>query len=181
MNSQDLYDHYIAEQHNWFTPRQPSVEVKLFYRLLVNRNNAPVLDIGSGSCADTFYLRKQGVKALAVDIDGSPDVYADLRNTLPFSNNFASAIFCRGVLHILSDKDQIHAIEEMHRTLQLGGLLYATFMISIFTDNRFQLITVDDHFGMNLDSLFFGRWSKSRCKNHGDHYHYFGSYIGYKL
>lgn len=181
MGNEELLSRYLTKQNDWFTPRLPSREVKQFLKLIPCGNGcSPVLDIGSGPCSDTLYLKQQGISAISFDIDGSPDVYGDLRQTLPFPDCYAKAIICRGVLHILSDVDQIHAIGEMHRILQPWGLFYATFMISIFVDKRHQLITVEDYFGMNLDSYFAGHWRKSNLQNHGDHYHYFGKYIGNK-
>lgn len=176
----DRFDRYTKEKNGWFSKRPPSLEVKEFLNLLGGYRSLIVLDLGSGSCSDTEFLKHKGIKALSVDIEGTPNILADLREPLPFLSNSIDGVFCRGVFHILSCKNQIGAIKEIHRVLKLGGVAYLTFEISIFIEEEHQLVLVEYNFGVRLKELFIGRWRVGKRVDHGDHSHYFGVFRGRK-
>lgn len=86
-----------------------------------------VIDLGGGK--NPSYERFWSIKPekfIRVDIDekAEPDIVADLNKPLPFSDNFADAVFLFNVIYIL--KDPIQVFKDINRILKPGGGLFLT-------------------------------------------------------
>jgi len=86
-----------------------------------------VIDLGGGK--NPSYERFWSIKPkkfIRVDIDekAEPDIIADLNKPLPFSNNYADAVFLFSVIYILEDPGR--TLQEINRILKSGGKLFIT-------------------------------------------------------
>lgn len=86
-----------------------------------------VIDLGGGKSPS--YERFWDIKPekfIRVDINekAEPDVIADLNKQLPFSDNFADAVFLFSVIYILDNP--VKTLTEIHRILKPGGKLLIT-------------------------------------------------------
>ena len=86
-----------------------------------------VIDLGGGK--NPSYERFWSIKPeklIRVDISekAEPDIIADLNKNLPFSNNFADAIFLFSIIYILKDPGK--TLREINRILKPGGKLFIT-------------------------------------------------------
>lgn len=86
-----------------------------------------ILDLGGGKnpSYERFWQIKPD-KFIRVDINekAKPDVIVDLNESLPFSDNFADAIFLFSVIYILEDPGK--TLREIYRILKPGGKLFMT-------------------------------------------------------
>lgn len=96
-------------------------------RKSVKNVNGVVIDLGGGEkpSYERFWQIKSE-KFIRVDIneEAKPDVVADLNNPLPFSDNFADAIFLFNVIYILGNPGK--TLFEINRILKPGGKLFIT-------------------------------------------------------
>lgn len=86
-----------------------------------------IIDLGGGKSPS--YERFWNIKPekfIRVDINekSEPDVIADLNKPLPFSSDFADAIFLFSVIYILKNPADI--LKEVNRILKPGGKLFLT-------------------------------------------------------
>lgn len=86
-----------------------------------------VIDLGGGK--NPSYERFWSIKPkkfIRVDINkkAEPDIVTDLNKPLPFSDNFADAIFLFNVIYIL--ENPINVLREINRILKSGGKLFMT-------------------------------------------------------
>ena len=96
-------------------------------------DSALVLDVGCGPGYDAAALRKQGLRAIGLDLSwgmlqtGSsrypgPYVQADMRR-LPVKSG-VDAIWCSAALLHLAAEDALVALKDFRRVLRPGGVLY---------------------------------------------------------
>lgn len=89
--------------------------------------NGVVIDLGGGKnpSYERFWQIKPE-KFIRVDINekAEPDVIANLNELLPFSDNFADAIFLFNVIYILENPSG--ALKEINRILKTDGRLFIT-------------------------------------------------------
>lgn len=86
-----------------------------------------IIDLGGGknpSYERFWHIKPE--KFIRVDINekSEPDIVADLNKPLPFSDNFADAIFLFNVIYILENPAAI--LKEINRILKPGGRLFLT-------------------------------------------------------
>jgi len=84
-----------------------------------------IIDLGGGqSPSYERFWRIKPEKFIKVDINekAEPDVIADLNKPLPFSDNFADAIFLFNVIYILENPANV--LKEINRVLKPGGKLF---------------------------------------------------------
>lgn len=86
-----------------------------------------VIDLGGGK--NPSYERFWNIKPekfIRVDIDekAESDIVADLNKPLPFSDNFADAVFLFNVIYILENPDAV--LREIYRVLKPDGQLFLT-------------------------------------------------------
>ncbi len=86
-----------------------------------------VIDLGGGK--NPSYERFWNIKPekfIRVDINkkAEPDVVADLNKPLPFSDNFANAVFLFNVIYIL--ENPLATLKEINRILKPDGRLFLT-------------------------------------------------------
>lgn len=84
-----------------------------------------VIDLGGGK--DASYWRYTGgkpEKVIKVDINtaAKPDVIADITKPLPFSNDFADAVFLINVIYIVENPAKL--LKEVFHILKPGGRLF---------------------------------------------------------
>ena len=89
--------------------------------------NGVVIDLGGGK--NPSYKRFWQIKPekfICVDVNEKtePDIVADLNKPLPFSDNFADAIFLFNVIYILENPAAV--LKEIYRVLKPGGQLFLT-------------------------------------------------------
>lgn len=94
---------------------------------LVKNISGIIIDLGGSfkpSYERFWYIKPE--KFIRVDINekAKPDVIADLNKPLPFSDNFADAIFLFSVIYILEDPRK--TLQEINRILKTGGKLFIT-------------------------------------------------------
>lgn len=94
---------------------------------LVKNISGIIIDLG-GSFKPSYerFWHIKPEKFIRVDINekAKPDVIADLNKPLPFSDNFADAIFLFSVIYILEDPRK--TLQEINRILKTGGKLFIT-------------------------------------------------------
>ncbi len=86
-----------------------------------------VIDLGGGKKPSyERFWRINPEKFIRVDINEktNPDIVADLNKPLPFSNNFADAVFLFNVIYIL--ENPAASLGEIRRILKPGGKLFFT-------------------------------------------------------
>ncbi len=86
-----------------------------------------VVDLGGGkSPSYERFWHINPEKFIRVDINerSEPDIVADLNKPLPFSDNFADAIFLFSVIYIL--KNPADVLKEINRILKPGGQFFLT-------------------------------------------------------
>lgn len=86
-----------------------------------------ILDLGGGKNPSyERFWRIKPEKFIRVDINEKlePDIVANLNKSLPFSDNFADAIFLFSVIYILENPTAV--LKEIHRVLKSGGQLFFT-------------------------------------------------------
>ena len=92
----------------------------------------PLLEVGSGEGANLFNLNLKNLSG--IDFSSERVEFAKSKNPecsftvreaqhLPFDNESFNTVFCRDLLHHLSNDDKIKAIEEMWRVLKKSGRL----------------------------------------------------------
>lgn len=88
-----------------------------------------ILDLGSESAGSGLegqmsMCLKANMKVVSVDIDGHPDVRADLNKKFPFSDNHADNIVANNIIeHIINP---YHFLRECYRVLKPNGRLVLT-------------------------------------------------------
>ena len=86
-----------------------------------------IVDLGGGfkPSYERFWQIKPE-KLIRVDINekSKPDITADLNKTLPFSDNYADAVFLFNVIYIL--ENPVKTLREINRVLKTGGKLFIT-------------------------------------------------------
>ena len=86
-----------------------------------------IIDLGGGKSPsyERFWQIKPE-KFIRADIDKNtaPDVIADLNKLLPFSDDFADAVFLFNVIYILESPGAV--LKEINRILKSGGRLFLT-------------------------------------------------------
>lgn len=91
----------------------------------VKNVNGTVIDLGGGkSPSYERFWHINPKKFIRVDINEKtkPDIVVDLNKLLPFSDNFADAIFLFSVIYILKNPADI--LKEINRILKPGGVLF---------------------------------------------------------
>ncbi|HZR56182.1 MAG TPA: class I SAM-dependent methyltransferase [Terriglobales bacterium] len=106
---------------NWLVLRQRR---KIFQRWLGNitKENLSVLDVGGRVQPYRSLLGDKCTRYIAIDLLITPLVdVAGRAQQLPFSNEAFDLVFCTQVLEYLPEPQL--ALNEIHRTLKMGGLL----------------------------------------------------------
>lgn len=104
----------------------------------VRRGGAVVLDAGCAFGRDTSAMQKAGLLPIGIDLsDGllrkAHEMYPDMDfrkmdvRRLDFPDNHFDGIWCHAVLLHLSDEDIAHTLNEFHRVIKSGGILFVSF------------------------------------------------------
>lgn len=109
--------------------------LELFDRA-IEQCKTPIIDLGCGSGNDTKYLIERGKKVIPCDYSTQaienikknfPEVERtecfDMRNGLPFEDNFTSIIIADLSLHYFSKEDTRKLLDEIKRVLKKDGIL----------------------------------------------------------
>ena len=109
--------------------------LQLFDRAIANCQT-PIIDLGCGSGNDTKYLVERGKKVIPCDYSTQaieniqknfPEVEKthcfDMREGLPFDDDFTSIIIADLSLHYFSDEDTRKILAEIKRVLKKDGIL----------------------------------------------------------
>lgn len=109
-----------------------------------------IVDLGGGK--NPSYRRYWDIKPekfIRVDIsdDALPDIAADIKKSLPFSDNFADAVFLFSVIYIVEDPTKV--LSEIYRILKPGGKLFLTSPF-IFNEAR----EPDDYYRFASQGLY---------------------------
>ena len=96
----------------------------------------PILDLGCGNGNNARYLAKKGKEVVACDYSESaletikenmPEISDrmcfDMRDGLPFDDNFTSIIIADLSLHYFTEEDTVRILNEIHRVLKPNGML----------------------------------------------------------
>lgn len=96
---------------------------------------AKILDIGSGCGRDVHYLMEEGHDVIGIDL--SKNLVKEAKKRVPtgrfihmdmleldFDDESFDGIWCHATLCHVLKKDAIKALEEMHRVLKSGGVIY---------------------------------------------------------
>ena len=95
----------------------------------------PLLELGCGTCEDTAYLERHGLRVVAGDLDAerlavcarqrtqASLLCLDLRSPLPFMERPFTVVLASLCLHYFTWSNTVHAVREIHRCLVDGGLL----------------------------------------------------------
>ena len=96
----------------------------------------PILDLGCGNGNNARYLAKKGKEVIACDYSESaletikenmPEISDrmcfDMRDGLPFDDNFTSIIIADLSLHYFTEEDTVRILNEIHRVLKPNGML----------------------------------------------------------
>lgn len=87
-----------------------------------------LLDVGSGySPYRTLFTKAEKYIGLDLALDRTPSVVTDVQ-TLPITSRAADSVLCAEVLEHVADPDKV--VEEIARTLKLGGLFLVTTPMS---------------------------------------------------
>lgn len=147
---------------------------------------ATVLDIGAGRGMTSLALARSGYHVVSIDEDGSPLVgitalaqhliatpqpaISPVRGSildLPFPNNLFDVVFCRSVLHHLTDLGV--GLKEVYRVLKPGGIFVACneHLLSMFSDGvRFRRSHPAVRHG--VDERAYPAWKYARtCRDAG--------------
>ena len=142
---------YMEQQEqSFFVSINKQIIMKRFPQL----NNQNILDLGCGYGVYTNYFRT--VNANAIGIDGSKEMlrlareqypdchfqFADLSQTLPFSDNSFDLIFCNQVLMDIENIDLVFS--ECQRILEKDGIFYYAIVHPAFYDSEW--IEDETHF-----------------------------------
>lgn len=112
----------------------PKIEEAVFIKLLVSSQK--ILDVGCGFGRNLKAFLEYGLDVYG--FDGSKELLKiakiqapkaklkllDLRNTLPYQDNFFDAIWARNSLHHLEPKDLNQALSELKRVLKPSGIIF---------------------------------------------------------
>lgn len=133
------------------------IDIYLFDQLLRGRLDAGmrVVDAGTGSGRNLFYLLRSGFDVHGVDADpaavaATREIARELAPQLPpenfrvepiegmsFPDAFADAVLSSAVLHFARDEAHFAAmLNEMWRVLKRGGLFFARLASTIGMENR---------------------------------------------
>lgn len=127
------YDAIAAQYEDRTFHLAPTMERVKFLRLLPR--NSKVLDAGCGYGREVRYFLDCDIKAYGIDasremLDRAKGralearlQLADIRERLPFEDNFFDGVWCRGVLHHLERAVVPNSLEELRRILKPEGIL----------------------------------------------------------
>ncbi|MBI2621935.1 MAG: class I SAM-dependent methyltransferase [Candidatus Levybacteria bacterium] len=127
----DLIAKYYEKENFRFGGQE---ELDKFIPLL--KPGAKILDAGCGFGRELAYFINQGFDTYGIDGSGellklakkrAPKAklkLVDLRNKLPYSDNFFDAVWARNSLHHLEPKDLLKALNEIRRILKPKGILF---------------------------------------------------------
>jgi SAM-dependent methyltransferase len=103
--------------------------------MLIKSKDIPVIDLGCGFGNDTLYLKERGYEVVSCDfseealgrlsnfIDNLTVKCFDMKDGLPFEDNFAKIIISDLSLHYFSWRDTQKILEEIDRVLMSDGVL----------------------------------------------------------
>jgi len=136
----------IFEKNEW--GRYPSLELVRFiarnFRGTLNRKKVKILEVGSGTGANLWYMAREGFDVTGID-GSSIGIRRSLKRLkdeglkakvkkcdatkMPFNNNSFDCVIDNECIYANSYKDSEKIIAEIHRVLKPGGKFYSkTFM-----------------------------------------------------
>jgi ubiquinone/menaquinone biosynthesis C-methylase UbiE len=146
---------------------------------LNNSSNTQILDLGCGFGNDTLYLTQKGLPVLSCDycenaldrlhhfIDNPNTQLVDMRNSLPFDDNFFKVIITDLTLHYFNDATTKSIIKEIYRVLKIGGVLLCRV-------NSINELAGEEHTPIKIDNNFYRVGSKEkRYFDDSDVYYFF--------
>ena len=106
------------------------------FDVLIAGCQTPIIDLGCGSGNDTKYLLEKGKTVIACDQSvravehirkNFPKIHSvkhfDMRNGLPFENDFTEIIIADLSLHYFSEEETASILRELSRVLKRDGVL----------------------------------------------------------
>src|SRR3989344_2258331 len=137
MENQTLYNLYQDGRH-W--EKRPAIYAERYAAFLQERwFTGQIVDLGCGAGRDAAVFHRQGLEVLGIDISAEEISKAQLNHpsckfevqdvqALAWADNSVAAYFMINVIHYLN---QQQALNEIHRTLRLGGYLFIHFNLDI--------------------------------------------------
>jgi len=140
---------------------------------------AAVLDLGCGAGGFTMQMRRNGYRAVGVDLSEKAVAFARQRypdgefevlgpdGTIPAADRAFAAVWCTEVVEHVLD---VHAfLREVHRVLQPNGLLVLTTPYHGLIKNlAIVLLKFDRHFNVEGSHIrYFNKKALSRCLTKG--------------
>lgn len=128
-----VYETHSQEEHLEYLRNYASIMNRGIKNIMKQRRGALVLDLGAGCCESSYLFTKYGAEVVSIDImpefircGGAfidQDYYFERLvgdvEILPFANSSFDIIFCKEILHHVSDLKGV--IKEIARLLKLGG------------------------------------------------------------
>lgn len=130
---------FKQEEFRW---REPHHGVLRFAKLLKEKDNHRVLDLGCGTGRHLVFLAREGFEVFGTDISETgleharcwleeEGLTAKLKRSdmgrIPHPDRFFDAVICFNVIYHATLEKMRRAIVEIHRTLRPGGLALLTF------------------------------------------------------
>lgn len=144
----------IFEENEW--GKYPCEELVRFiarnFYNVVDRSDVKILEVGSGTGANLWYLAREGfcVKGIDGSKVGVEKAMRRIKNelleaeikvgdilTLPYTNNLFDCVIDNECIYSNSYEDSKKIIDEIHRVLKLGGKFFSkTFMVDTYGDGK---------------------------------------------
>jgi SAM-dependent methyltransferase len=127
---------FNLEDHLWWYEGMRAVTAAILKRHMAGASSPRVLDIGCGTGYSLKWLREKLATQAAFGVDVSPDAAAFWHETglkngaiasaqqIPLGSNLFDLVTCFDVIYQLRDGDAEAAIDEIHRLLKPGGILF---------------------------------------------------------
>src|SRR3989344_5687310 len=126
-----IYDEIASVYADYVFPKLLQFQLNKFISLLTGRK---ILDAGSGPGRDLIYFKEEGLDVVGIDVSkgmlreckrrtGITCLEMDMRK-MNFEVETFSGVWCMASLSDISKEDSPKAINEFHRVLKHGGVLY---------------------------------------------------------
>lgn len=128
-----IFSEYKENKIGWYSRNMISSEAIRFIKHLEKVEGKKfILEIGSGSGADTEFFSSNNFYILSSDIlrsNKTVNLICDGKN-LPFKHNTVANIYTRGVLHLFITK-HYNVLNDLITMLSPSGILFATYYLTI--------------------------------------------------